>query len=124
MGGNERLDPLTEQVAAAFARCGFAVIVRPGSPSVGSVLEGVRRSEALSVLLSAGGQESELRAMTAKLYDAVEYVMTVGKDPPPPAQQREGDIYDPFRIHPDEGEERMARIAEFVRRGLLGSPSA
>jgi hypothetical protein len=120
MGANEQLDPLTQDVTAAFARCGFTIVVHSAPASVASVLEGVHRSEAPSVLLSAGAQEGELRQMCRALRDTVEYVMAVGRHPRPVAEQREGDRYDPFRIHPDEGEERLASVANFVRGGLLG----
>jgi hypothetical protein len=117
LDGNERLDGLTAEVAAVFARCGFAVVVHSGPASVPDVLEGVRLSHALSVLLSPG-LGPETRQLATALDDVVEFVMAVGKDGP---NEREGDRREPFRIHPDDGEERMVWLAGFVRRGLQGA---
>jgi hypothetical protein len=121
MEASGQLDPATETVASVFGRHGFRVVVHAGPASVAEVLGGVHRSGAQSVLLSEGGSNSDLRSLTKALVDdVVEWVMAVRKNPP---EAGEGDWYEPFAIHPDEGEDRMVTTARFVWRALLGSGS-
>lgn len=123
--GDGRLDPFTEEVAGAFARGGFDIVVHAGPSSVTAVVDGTRRSDSLSVLLSSDGHEPELRALTRALVDdGATYVVAVGTHPLPEAEQREGDRADPVRIHPDEGSERLAWLVGFMRRGLIGDALA
>jgi hypothetical protein len=110
------LDPATETVAAAFARRGFALVVHQGPTSVDQVLEGVRASGAQTVLLAEGGAPNDVRRLTWALHEIVEYPLAIGRNDP---LEREGDWGEPFRIHADDGEEKLIRLAEFCRQGLL-----
>jgi hypothetical protein len=122
MEGGAQLDSATAAVADVFARRGFAIAVHRGTISVAEVLDGVRRSGALSVLLSRGGRDSEIRLLTRAMRDdVVDQVMSVIETPP---ESREGDRGVPFPIHPTEGEERMVWLADLVWRDLLGSGAA
>jgi hypothetical protein len=126
------LDDATNKVIMSFAAAGFRLVIHEGLGSIVHVLDGVRSSKALRVLLGPIRNPAEWRSMEdneprriAKALhpftnEDVEYVMAVGK---PHANDREGDPGLPFLMHPDEGDERMSWIVSFVLKGMSGRAS-